>query len=71
LVVGDGDAELDQRLSDELDVHNVAASGVSDQREFAVRVQDDEGGLVAWSSRQPPGVPTPQAADVHFVKHLR
>lgn len=50
LLVADGDPTLDSRLSDELDVHNFAASGVSDQREFTVRVQDDEGELVAGLS---------------------
>ncbi len=49
LVVGDGDADLDQRLSAALDAHNVPASGAGLQRELTVRV-DDERGLVAGLS---------------------
>jgi GNAT superfamily N-acetyltransferase len=50
LHVGGADAELDARLSDALDEHNFAASGVSDQREFTVKVEDDAGELVAGLS---------------------
>lgn len=50
LVTAGADSGLDSRLSDELDVHNFAASGVSDQREFTVKVQDDDGELVAGLS---------------------
>lgn len=50
LVTTDGDAELDARLSAELDTYNVAASGVRDQREFTVQVHDDDGALVAGLS---------------------
>ncbi len=45
-----GDAELDSRLSAELDVHNFAASGVSNLREFTVKAEDDAGELVAGLS---------------------
>ncbi|MFC6240255.1 GNAT family N-acetyltransferase [Knoellia sp. GCM10027112] len=50
LLVGEADADLDARLSDELDAFNSAASGVSDQRELTVRVTDVDGGLVAGLS---------------------
>lgn len=50
LLVSGADSDLDSRLSDELDAHNVAASGVSDQREFTVKVQGDDGELVAGLS---------------------
>ncbi len=53
LEVGDADAELDARLSRELDRHNFSASGVSNLRELTVRVRDgrDElvGGLSGWT----------------------
>ncbi len=38
--VGGADAELDARLSAELDRYNTAASGVGDQRELTVQVRD-------------------------------
>ena len=50
LEVGDADAELDARLSQELDRHNVAASGFSDLRELTVRVRDAQGDLVGGLS---------------------
>jgi GNAT superfamily N-acetyltransferase len=50
LVTGDGEAALDQRLSDELDAYNVAAAGAGEQREFSVKVEDDDGTLVAGLS---------------------
>jgi len=50
LRVGDADAELDARLSDALDEHNFAASGVDDQREFTVKVAGVGGELVAGLS---------------------
>jgi len=49
LTVGDGDAALDERLSNELDTYNFAAVGRDDLREFTVKVEDD-GGLVAGLS---------------------
>lgn len=48
--VGDGDAALDSRLSDELDRFNVAATGRPDQRELTVKVIDDDGELLAGLS---------------------
>lgn len=50
LLVGGSDAELDSRLSNELDAYNAAASGVDDQQEFTVRIEDDGGHLVAGLS---------------------
>jgi GNAT superfamily N-acetyltransferase len=50
LAVGETDAALDARLSDELDAFNGAAVGVSDQRELTVRVTDADGELVAGLS---------------------
>ena len=51
LVTGEGDAALDQRLSDELDAYNVAAGGAGEQREF--KVEEDDGthvaGLSGWT----------------------
>ena len=46
----EGDPELDSRLSGELDAYNVAASGVRDQREFAVKIEDSAGDLAAGLS---------------------
>ena len=49
--VADGRPELDQRLSDELDRVNAAATpGVAPARELTVRVLDAEGELVAGLS---------------------
>ena len=50
LTVGDADAALDQKLSDELDAFNFAASGVSNLRELTVKVEDTDGSLVAGLS---------------------
>ena len=50
LVTNDGDAALDQRLSDELDAYNRAAAGAGEQREFTVRVDDAQGHLIAGLS---------------------
>ena len=50
LTVGAGDAALDQRLSDELDAYNTAPSGVDDQCELTVKVEDDAGALLAGLS---------------------
>lgn len=50
-VVGEGSPELDQRLSDELDNVNAAATtGVSPARELTVQVLDDSGELAAGAS---------------------
>jgi GNAT superfamily N-acetyltransferase len=46
LVVGDGDDDLDERLSAGLDEFNLAATGVGDQRRITVRVDDADGELV-------------------------
>lgn len=49
-VVGAADAELDQRLSDELDAHNAAATpGTAPATELTVRIEHD-GRLVAGAS---------------------
>jgi len=51
IFVGEADADLDQRLSDELDKVNAAATpGVAPARELTVRVVDAEGELVAGIS---------------------
>jgi GNAT superfamily N-acetyltransferase len=50
LTVGDADAALDQKLSDELDAFNFAACGVSNLRELTVKVEDADGSLVAGLS---------------------
>ena len=50
LTTADSDPDLDSRLSDELDVYNVAASGVGDQREMTVKVEDGAGRLLAGLS---------------------
>lgn len=50
-VVGEADAPLDQRLSDELDAVNAAATvGTPAARELTVRVVDGDGELVAGVS---------------------
>ena len=59
--VGSGDAALDQRLSDELDKHNAAATaGTAAAEELTVRVED-QGDLVAglsgWTWAKPPASP--------------
>ncbi|HEX6246951.1 MAG TPA: GNAT family N-acetyltransferase [Nocardioidaceae bacterium] len=50
LTIGDGDSELDARLSGELDAYNFAAVGQSNLREFTVKVGDPQGALVAGLS---------------------
>jgi GNAT superfamily N-acetyltransferase len=50
-VVGEGDAELDQRLSDELDRYNAEATPeVAPARELTVRITDAAGELAAGAS---------------------
>jgi GNAT superfamily N-acetyltransferase len=53
LQVAEGDPALDQRLSDELDAHNAAATPrVAPARELTVQVHDDEGlaaGMSGWT----------------------
>lgn len=49
--VGEADAELDQRLSDELDrVNAEATNGTEPARELTVKVHDDRGDMVAGLS---------------------
>lgn len=49
--VGEADAELDQRLSDELDQVNAEATrGTAPARELTVQIHDDAGGLAAGMS---------------------
>jgi GNAT superfamily N-acetyltransferase len=51
VLVGDADAALDRRLSDELDAVNAAATpGTPAARELTVRIRDDAGNLVAGAS---------------------
>lgn len=50
LSVGDGDADLDARLSDELDAYNFAAVGQSNLKEFTIKAEDPLGNLVAGLS---------------------
>jgi GNAT superfamily N-acetyltransferase len=51
LSVGDAVPELDQRLSDELDLVNaIATKGTAPARELTVQVVDDEGNLAAGMS---------------------
>jgi GNAT superfamily N-acetyltransferase len=50
-MIGNADADLDERLSDELDVFNAAAtSDVSPAQELTVRIVDESGELVAGAS---------------------
>jgi GNAT superfamily N-acetyltransferase len=53
ILVGDGDPDLDQRLSDELDAVNAAATtGTPAARELTVQLHDDDGlvgGLSGWT----------------------
>ncbi len=50
-VVAEGLPELDQRLSDELDIFNAAATeGVAPSRELTVQILDDSGELAAGVS---------------------
>ncbi|WP_395695666.1 GNAT family N-acetyltransferase [Nocardioides sp.] len=49
--MGEADAQLDQRLSDELDVVNAEATrGTAPARELTVRIQDGAGELAAGMS---------------------
>lgn len=51
VIVGEGNAELDQRLSDELDKVNAAATaGISPARELTVQIVDSHGQLAAGMS---------------------
>jgi GNAT superfamily N-acetyltransferase len=51
VAVGDGVPELDQRLSDELDLVNAkATAGLAPARELTVQVLDNEGNLAAGMS---------------------
>ncbi len=50
VVVGEGDAALDQRLSNELDAHNKLVAGAGEPREFTVKMEDEHGHLVAGLS---------------------
>ncbi|MEV0291699.1 MULTISPECIES: GNAT family N-acetyltransferase [unclassified Kribbella] len=53
LTVGGHDAELEQRLSRELDDFNTAATGAADRGSFSIKIADDTGelvgGLAAWT----------------------
>jgi GNAT superfamily N-acetyltransferase len=48
--VGDGDPDLDARLSDELTRYNVPAAAAGPQRELTVQVRDEDGELVGGLS---------------------
>ncbi len=50
LSVGDGDPDLDARLSDELTRYNVPAAAAGPQRELTVQVRDGDGELVGGLS---------------------
>ncbi|HEX4977823.1 MAG TPA: GNAT family N-acetyltransferase, partial [Nocardioides sp.] len=51
IIIGESDVDLDQRLSDELDTVNAAATpGVAPARELTVRIVDADGGLAAGIS---------------------
>ena len=50
LTVGGRDADLDARLDAELTAYNLAASGVHDQAEFTVTIDDETGELAAGLS---------------------
>jgi GNAT superfamily N-acetyltransferase len=53
LTTGERDAELNERLSDELDAFNTAATGAADRGTFSVKITDESGalvgGLAAWT----------------------
>lgn len=52
LISGDGDATLDQQLSDGLHAHNIPAAAAGPQQEFTVKVEDASGlvaGLSGWT----------------------
>ena len=50
LTVGGKNADLDARLDAELTAYNLATSGVHDQAEFTVQIEDGAGELVAGLS---------------------
>lgn len=50
LVIADGDAQLNERLSRELEAFNVAATGASDQRTLSVKAMDSSGELIGGVS---------------------
>lgn len=58
--LGDGDPDLDQRLSDALDAWNAAATpGVPPQRELTVRADDAQGlaaGVSGWTWGEAAGI---------------
>lgn len=60
LHTGDGDPDLDQRLSDELDAWNAAATpGATPQRELTVRADDADGlagGVSGWTWGEAAGI---------------
>ncbi len=60
IVVGDADASLDQRLSDELDLVNAAAVPGAAAVELTVRILDDDdellGGISGWTWQQAAGI---------------
>lgn len=60
LRTGDGDPELDQRISDELDAWNAAATaGSTPQRELTVRADDASGlagGVSGWTWGEAAGI---------------
>ncbi|GAA1503351.1 hypothetical protein GCM10009740_39130 [Terrabacter terrae] len=71
-VVGDADAALDRRLSDELDAVNAAATaGTPAGRELTVRLLDADGDLVAglsgWTRRVAAGIGMEHAAQVSLT----
>lgn len=53
VITGEGDDDLDEQLNAGLDAYNLQASGIGDQRKLTVRVDDEDGRLVAglrgWS----------------------
>jgi GNAT superfamily N-acetyltransferase len=50
LTVGGRNADLDARLDAELTAYNLATSGIHDQAEFTVQIEDEAGELVAGLS---------------------
>lgn len=48
--MAEGDLALDQRLSEELDAFNRRAVDAGEQREFTVKIEDEQGQLVAGLS---------------------
>jgi hypothetical protein len=59
-IVGGADADLDQRLSDELDAFNGAATGGSIAVELTVRINDETGylaaGISGWTWQEAAGI---------------